>query len=374
MRRLSKPRGLKPLVLAIVSTFAIAGAQVQAQEDALKSLGEPLVIAKQGSFMVGGRRITAPNGQTYPIDHLYAQFQIPLNARHLPMVMVHGAGQTGKGFESTPDGREGFQSLFVRRGFAVYVVDFPRRGRAGFPSFTGPLGNFFGTQVIPDQTSRSSDQARFTGSRLGPAYLEYYPNSQFPKAGLDEFLRSSIPGVQDDTEVIASALAALFERIGPAILVTHSQGGVFSWPARIKSDNVKAIINYEPGGFVFPDNDFPPPVPLYGGAVRSPGTRVPLADFQKLTEIPIQIVWGDNIPPAAQPSATLEFFRSSVVLSREIVAAINRRGGDASLLNLPEIGVTGNTHFTFGDLNNVQIADLLSQFLHEKGLDKRGDD
>src|SRR5882762_10984746 len=124
MRRLSKPRGLKPLVLAIVSTFAIAGAQVQAQEDALKSLGEPLVIAKQGSFMVGGRRITAPNGQTYPIDHLYAQFQIPLNARHLPMVMVHGAGQTGKGFESTPDGREGFQSLFVRRGFAVYVVDF----------------------------------------------------------------------------------------------------------------------------------------------------------------------------------------------------------------------------------------------------------
>jgi hypothetical protein len=174
--------------------------------------------------------------------------------------------------------------------------------------------------------------------------------------------------------VIASALAALFERIGPAILVTHSQGGVFSWPARIKSDNVKAIINYEPGGFVFPDNDFPPPVPLYGGAVRSPGTRVPLADFQKLTEIPIQIVWGDNIPPAAQPSATLEFFRSSVVLSREIVAAINRRGGDASLLNLPEIGVTGNTHFTFGDLNNVQVADLLSQFLHEKGLDKRGDD
>jgi hypothetical protein len=62
------------------------------------------------------------------------------------------------------------------------------------------------------------------------------------------------------------------------------------------------------------------------------------------------------------------------VLSREIVAAINRRGGDASLLSLPEIGVTGNTHFTFGDLNNVQIADLLSHFLNEKRLDKRGDD
>src|SRR5207302_1887041 len=116
-----------------------------------------------------GRLITA-NGQTYPMDHLYVQFQIPVNARDLLLVMVHGALQTGKGWESTSDGREGFQSIFVRRGFAVYVVDFPRRGRAGFPSFTGPLGNLFGTQVIPDQTSRSSIQMRWISSLLGPAY------------------------------------------------------------------------------------------------------------------------------------------------------------------------------------------------------------
>jgi pimeloyl-ACP methyl ester carboxylesterase len=229
----------------------------------------------------------------------------------------------------------------------------------------------FGTQVILDRTSRGSDQSRFMSSRLGPAYLEYFPNSQFPKAGLDEFMRTAIAYVQDDTEVIASALAALFERIGPAILVTHSQGGVFSWPTRIKSDNVRAIINYEPGGFVFPNDDFPAAVPLYGGAVRSPGTPVPPADFQKLTEIPIQIVWGDNIPPAAQPSAALEFHRGSLVLSRLIVAAINTRGGDVSLLRLPDIGIYGNTHFVFSDLNSLQIADLLSQYLHDKGLDKR---
>ena len=135
---------------------------------------------------------------------------------------------------------------------------------------------------------------------------------------------------------------------------------------------MKAIINYEPGGFVFPDNDFPAPVPLYGGATRSPGTAVPAADFQKLTKIPIQIVWGDFIPPEAQPNATLEFFRGSVVLSRAITAAINKRGGKVSFLSLPEIGITGNTHFTMGDLNSDQIAKLMLKYLQKNGLDKRG--
>jgi pimeloyl-ACP methyl ester carboxylesterase len=356
---------------AAAASLPFVGLRESVAQEEVDADDEPLVIKKQGSFTVGGRLLTA-NGQTYPIDHLYAQFEIPVDARDLPLVMVHGALQTGKGWESTPDGREGLQSIFVRRGFAVYVVDIPRRGRAGFPSFTGPLGNLFGTQVIPDQTSRSSIQMRWISSLLGPAYPEYYPNTQFPKAGLDEFMRSSIPDVQDVTEVVASALAALFERIGPAILVTHSQGGVFSWPTRIKSDNVRAIINYEPGGFVFPDDDFPPPVPLYGGAVLSPGDPVPPADFQKLAKIPIQIVWGDFIPSASQPNAALEFHRGHVVATRLIVAAINKRGGDASFLSLPEIGITGNTHFIFSDLNSVQIANLLSQYLHEKGLDRRG--
>jgi len=49
--------------------------------------------------------------------------------------------------------------------------------------------------------------------------------------------------------------------------------------------------------------------------------------------------------------------------------AVNRRGGDVTLVHLPEIGIRGNTHFLFSDLNNVQIADLMSEFLKRKGLD-----
>ena len=77
--------------LAFIGCLLLVGqvAPVEAADNKL------LVIKEQGSFMVGGRRLTAPNGQTYPIDHLYAQFQIPPNARSLPLVMVHGAGPDG---------------------------------------------------------------------------------------------------------------------------------------------------------------------------------------------------------------------------------------------------------------------------------------
>ena len=40
-----------------------------------------------------------------------------------------------------------------------------------------------------------------------------------------------------------------------------------------------------------------------------------------------------------------------------------------TVVHLPEIGVHGNTHFPFSDLNNTQVADLMSKFLSEKKLD-----
>jgi len=90
-----------------------------------------LVIKAQGSFMVGGTVLTAANGDTFHGDHAYVQYQIPPDARSLPIVMWHGGGQFSKTWESTPDGREGYQNIFLRRGFATYVLDQPclKRGR-----------------------------------------------------------------------------------------------------------------------------------------------------------------------------------------------------------------------------------------------------
>jgi len=92
---------------------------------------EPLSIQEQGSFAVGGTLVADAEGRTFHGDHAYVFYQVPTSARKLPLVLWHGAGQFSKTWETTPDGREGFQNIFLRRRFAVYVVDQPRRGGAG---------------------------------------------------------------------------------------------------------------------------------------------------------------------------------------------------------------------------------------------------
>jgi pimeloyl-ACP methyl ester carboxylesterase len=344
---------------------------------------EPLTIAEQGSFFVGGRTVTAPGsfdpgrffipfqseGQTYSIEHLYAQYQIPPQARPLPIVMVHGGCQTGKTWDSTPDGREGFQTIFVRRGFAVYVIDFPGRGRSGIPSFSGPLGNLAGTQIIPPVTVNFGHELGFLAGRLGPRAFDFYPNTQFPQAALEQFYRQSVAGIADDAVVIANAIVALFDRIGPAILVTHSQGGLMGWLAGAHSRHVKAIIAYEPFVSCLPDGDDPSLPPLSDGSAAASLETISAREFARLAEIPIQIVWGDNIPNEPHPAVGIDVWRLSAMASRKFVNALSRRGGDAVILDLPSVGIRGNTHFPFSDLNSLEIADLLSDFLHRKHLD-----
>jgi hypothetical protein len=100
---------------------------------------------------------------------------------------------------------------------------------------------------------------------------------------------------------------------------------------------------------------------------------VPLADFLKLTQIPIVLEYSDGIPSTPSPFPRVENWRNRLILCRMMADALNRRGGDATVLHLPEVGIHGNTHFSFADMNNVQVADLLSRFLREKRLDKRGE-
>ena len=90
----------------------------------------------------------------------------------------------------------------------------------------------------------------------------------------------------------------------------------------------------------------------------------------KITRFPIQMVYGDNIPAGPSLLPGPERWRLRLIYAQQFVDTVNRHGGDAELLHLPTVGVFGNTHFAFSDLNNVQIADLLSQYLKTKGLDK----
>ncbi len=329
---------------------------------------KPILIQEQGSFAVGGTVISnpgtfdpikrTPEGQTLHGDHAYVFYQIPADARKYPLMFLHGATQFSKTWESTPDGREGFQNIFLRRGFSVYLIDQPRRGYAGRCTLPSTI------------TSTPDEQYWFGLFRIG-IWPNFFPGVQFSRdpEALNQFFRQTTCDTGPfDVGVISDAVAALFKRIGPGILVTHSQGGGVGWIIAIKSQNVRAIIAYEPGsGFVFPKDEIPSPMPSSGGPLEAVG--VPMSDFMKLTKIPIVIYYGDYIPekPSANPGQ--DFWRVRLAMTKLWADAVNRRGGDVTIVHLPEIGIHGNTHFPFSDLNNLEVADLLSKFLEEKGLD-----
>lgn len=350
----------------LIAPFALAGGLLLASQAAAQPA--PLVIQAQGSFAVGGTVAQRPgtynnnaptaDGQSLHGDHLYAFYQVPQAPKAWPIVMLHGAYQSGRSWETTPDGREGFQTLFLRRNYPVYLVDQPRRGRAG--------NSTVATTIEPTPY----DQLFFDQFRLGkwPAYFDGVQFDRKPET-LNQFLRSVTPNTGPyDAGVISDGMSALFSKIGPAILFTHSQAGGPGWLTAIKNPNVKAIVAFEPGsGFVFPRDEMPPTMPSAAG----PLAPEPLAaeDFQKLTRLPIVIYYGDNFPTEPTPERGQDNWRVRLAMAKLWVDAINRHGGDARLVHLPTIGIRGNTHFLFSDLNNVEIADLVAKFLAEKKLD-----
>ncbi|MEE0139089.1 hypothetical protein [Fusobacterium ulcerans] len=95
-----------------------------------------------------------------------------------------------------------------------------------------------------------------------------------------------------------------------------------------------------------------------------------MEEFIKLTKIPIVIYYGDNIAPAPSKEWTKDHWRVRYEMAKLWAEAVNRHGGDVKVVHLPEIGIKGNTHFPFSDLNNIAVADEISKWLKEKGLDK----
>ena len=336
----------------------------------------PIVIQQQGSFAVGGTVITnsgtfdpikhgafnpanqPSEGQTLHGDHAYVFYQIPAKPRKLPLVFWHGYGQSAKTWETTADGREGFQNIFLRRRFPVYLIDQPRRGRAARSS-----------QPITISAA-TDDQLWFGIFRMGIG-SDFYPGVQFSKDpdALNQFYRHMVPNTGPfDLEVNTNAVSVLFNKIGQGILVTHSHSGGQGWVTAIKNNNVRAIVAYEPGsGFVFPQGEVPDSIRYMGGVLRAVG--VPMNDFIKLTKIPIIIYYGDYIPNEPSENPGQEQWRAALAMAKLWKDAVNKHGGDVTLIHLSDVGFKGNTHFPMSDLNNVEVANHLSEFLKSRGLD-----
>jgi hypothetical protein len=215
------------------------------------------------------------------------------------------------------------------------------------------------------------EQFWFNVFRVG-VWPDYFPGVQFSegKEALNQYFRQMNPDVGPiDINVNVDAVSALYDKIGEGILVTHSHSGGMGWLTAIKNQNIKAIVSYEPGsGFVFPEGEVPAALESSAGALQATG--VPMEEFLNLTKIPIIIYYGDNIPVDPDPNPGTDGWRVRLKMAKIWAEEVNKKGGDVTVVHLPEIGIKGNTHFPFSDLNNIEIADLMSEWLQEKGLDK----
>ncbi len=332
----------------------------------------PLVIASQGWFSAGGKVANAPgeftdvyktDGQTIHYDHAVAYYQKPENPKKLSMVFLHGNTQTGRCWSTTPDGREGWDEYFLRRGFSTYLIDQPRRGQAARNAET---------VTVPPMPV---EQMYFDQFRLG-RYPKFYDGVSFPQDenSIDQFWRQMTADVgAQDANVISDGVAAVLEKAGDSIFFTHSAGGVYGWLTALKSDKVKAIVAVEPGAFLFPEGDAPEPIQsgyLTLRGISAKPAEIPASEFEKLTKFPIIVYFGDNIPSSHSDHPSSDYWYATREMAKAFAERINARGGDCTVVSLPEIGLTGNTHFIMSDLNNKEVAAHVEKWLAEKGLDK----
>ncbi|WP_050751668.1 alpha/beta hydrolase [Mitsuokella multacida] len=292
-------------------------------------------------------------------------------SKKLPLIFQHGGAQSKRTWESGPDGREGFNTMFVRAGYSVYLVDQPRSGEA----------NLSTEAVTPDTPWATNpmygDKTLYVLSRVGH-YDEAgnpVPNAQFPagEENYQAFEQSwTIGSGPLNNDLNADVLAKLVNKQQDgAVLVTHSMGGTIGWRTAIRTDKVKAIIAYEPGGtpFVFPETEMPKTTEARFSALSASAMGVPMEDFLKLTRIPIVLYYGDYIKIGSE-NVGEDKWGTEFAMAKQFVKAINRHGGDATLVHLPDIGIKGNSHFLMQEKNNKEILKLALDWLHEKGLDK----
>ena len=331
--------------IAVLATGCVAA---QGQQE---KAGAAITIQKQGSFAVGGKILGDPSARSLHCDHGYVDYQIPVNPRRVNLVMWHSAAATA--WLNRWDGGEGYQSIFLRRGYPVYIWDGPHVGRANWGctehTYTPGIGR---------------DQQNFTAWRFGAQYPNWFEGVQFPTKDPEAWNQASRArylefDTVENAQMQSDAAAKLLDKIGPSVALTNSAGGMRAILTALKTNNLAAIVMYENVGYVYPEGEGPG-VPTTGlGPIY-----VPLEEFKKLTKVPMQVVWGDNVGKAGNYESRLE-------MSKLFVQTIKKYGGTAEVLMLTDAGLKGNTHIPFADMNNVAVADLLSKYLAENGLDKR---
>ena len=300
----------------------------------------PLSIARQGSMEAGGHTVFCEtndggdaHSERFPpghvtVDGVYASYQYPVEQKYpYPILFNSGGGHTARFYDTTPDGREGWLTTFLREGFATYGVDRVNAGRSGTDICRineVKLGRApaAGLPTI----NRYSFESAWVSFRWGPKYGEAYPNTQFPIEAAANYYPQTVSTYRDPEEDAKSvqAFAALIDKIGtPVILETWSSSGLLGYLTAIeRPDRVKGILAIETSPTAF--------------------ARIPAAKLSILARVPILIVIGDHAPDRVQAS-------------REFANRMRAVGGDVTVDVLPEAGIHGNGHTLAIEKNNREI-------------------
>jgi pimeloyl-ACP methyl ester carboxylesterase len=370
---------------ASVSSPAASGTPTHAGKTA------PLEIAREGYVFAGGKYSTSKDVKVMS-GQIYAEFQIPLHQRHpYPVVFIHGGSQTGTNFTGTPDGREGWAQFFLREGYAVYVVDQAGRGRSAY------LDSLYGPQTAP---SLDFAQQRFTAIENYNRWPQAHFHTQWPGKGtpgdpiFDQFFASQVQGMASfslQQELSSDAILALLEKIGPAILLTHSQSGATGWPVvDAQPDRVKAIIAVEPSGPPFYNVENVPAPEWFRdaadqqrpwGVAAGPLTYSPPAanssDLaivrQEQPDDPnVSRCWMQKSP--ARQLLNLQKVPILVVTSEAsyhtaydhcTVKYLEQAGVHVTWIKLADAGIHGNGHMMMLEKNNMEIAAVMSRWIEK---------
>jgi hypothetical protein len=327
-----------------------AAATILSAADDLK---KPLVLASQGSFFVGGESKSfttpSPNPQApavtgdITVNQMYVQFQTPVGGNHTPIVMVHGCCLSSKTWETTPDGRMGWNEYFVRKNRPTYLADQVSRARSGFD---GSRINAVRTGAVPPSqlpnVLTASHQTAWSVFRFGPTFNTPFPDGQFPIEAVDELYKQMIP---DLNSLLAmpnptwTNMAALAVKLHGAVLIGHSESGFFpEQAALIDPTGVKGIVSIE--------------MPC--------ATNLTAPQLSTLAKIPTLVMFGDHLGDVKGGVAN---WATSFESCQTFVKQVSDAGGDAQMMHLPKMGIKGNSHMLMQDRNNLQLADLILDWI-----------
>lgn len=317
-------------------------------------------IEEIGSFHIGGRAVSLtglpltrvsmspgmapvdkdPNGE-FHVEQMYVQFvRLAQPRARFPLLLWHGGGLTGTTWETTPDGRPGWQMYFLRAGHDVYVSDAVERGRASFAHVP---------QVWPNPPMFRASREAWELFRFGPdgsyspdpTSRTPHPGQQFPVGAFDRFIMQAVPRWLDHDRETQAAYDALIGHVGPCVVIAHSQGCNFAFAAaRANPGLVKAVIAIEPSGAPSPD----------------------LAALRSLTTVPHLMVWGDYLDRH-------KLWTDNIMKTpARYHAALMSAGVPSDWVELPLKGIQGNSHMLMMDANSDRVADWLQAWMLEKGL------